>query len=140
MAYTKRDIIDILNQSDKIDKVSDIRIHNDKFQNGILGNLKKVELLYRDSLLKPSYVIYKNQACSDTLREAKIYNLLKNKKILFIPQKICDFENGDIIIDYLANCKSGDIQEGCNVATAEVILDGIVKIHSTFWDDKKKYQ
>lgn len=135
MKYSENEIIDILNKSGKLRKVVGIKISDDKFRQGILGNLKKIKLEYPEPQSEPSVVIYKNQCCSDKLRELRIYDLLAVCCEKHIPLKICDFENGDIIIEYLEQYKSGKIIKGCKIDVAKKILNGIGEIHSLFWNN-----
>lgn len=135
MNYSENEIIDALNKSGKLKNVTGIKISDDKFQQGILGNLRKIELKYAEPMSEPSNVIYKNQCCSDKFRELRIYDLLSECCRNHIPQKICDFKNGDIIIENLEPCKSGKTAKGCNIYEAKKILNKIGKIHSFFWDN-----
>ncbi len=136
MIHSEKEIIYEINNSGNLGRIDAISI-SDMTQQGILGNLYKIELRRSNQLSKKCDVIYKNQCCSDKLRESIVYDLLSESFKDLIPQKICDFQNGDIVIENLKNCKSGKIIDGCNISDAKNILSGIAKIHSFFWDQSK---
>ncbi|MDC7219796.1 MAG: DUF1679 domain-containing protein [Spirochaetales bacterium] len=132
--YSKDQIIDLINRSGKFSQVRDIRFSGTEFSQGILGNLEKIELEYFEPNKQPSHLIYKSQNCSDKLREGVLYKLFSEIKDLSLPQFIGDFENGDILIEYLEHHRTGTIREGCTRELAGRVLEEIGKVHSHYWN------
>lgn len=77
--------------------------------------------------------LYKNQCCSDKHRESNIYDILEPHFKKLIPQKICSFDNGDLIVEDLYTHRSGSIFNGCTIKEAKLIISSIAEVHSYFW-------
>ena len=52
MNHTKKEIVDALNDSGKLEKIRSITILEDSFHQGILGNLKKIKPQYFEHQFK----------------------------------------------------------------------------------------
>lgn len=124
-----------LNKSGSFKEITGVYITEDKFQQGILGNLHRLRLEFLSRDFTTETVIYKSQCCSDKLREARIYDLLSVFYGTMVPRKYHSFENGDILMEDLRNCKTGNITDGCSIEKAREVLHGISEIHSHFWDN-----
>lgn len=136
LKHSKREIIEVINNSEINKPIRDIDIVEFNSGQGILGNLYEIDVLEPENYPEDIQLLYKNQCCSDKHRESNVYDLLGVDFKELIPKKICSFDSGDFIVEKLYKHQSGSIINGCTITEARLIISSIAKIHSYFWGNE----
>lgn len=102
---------------------------------GILGNIVKVTLVYEDGTTND--LIVKFQGCTDKTREKLIYELLRECQLSFIPELLYSFDDGTLVMQDLSEYKVRSKRTPCTYQDLEKVLHNMSIIHGHFWNDRR---
>src|SRR5690349_8516622 len=90
---------------------------------GLLGKLARVKLAYADQRFGPPSIIIKFQAkVTDPEREASIYRLLSEARVLSVPRLIGTFDHGTLALEDLSPARPGSKVAGDSMEHAREVL------------------
>ena len=100
---------------------------------GHLGKLEKIRINHSSQDCETESVIVKFQKCSDPKNEAKVYQLLKDADVSYIPHLYGKFGNGNLVLEDLSSTHS--VAEDLNIDQVRQVIGLLADVNGKFFGD-----